>query len=133
MEAAATTNLPAVTTRLILYRGQPCADLEITLHDKPFDSWPEAGWLCLPLNVTAPQYRLGRLGSIIDPAQDIITGANRHMFGINTGVSMTDERRPRRRLLPDGLSAGQPGHARLLAVLAGLRSQETGGLCEPVQ
>jgi alpha-mannosidase len=90
MEAAATTNLPAVTTRLILYREQPCADLEITLHDKPFDPWPEAGWLCLPLNVTAPHYRLGRLGSIIDPAHDIITGANRHLFGINTGVSLTD-------------------------------------------
>jgi hypothetical protein len=90
MEAAATTNLPAVTTRLILYRDQPCADLEITLHDKPLDSWPEAGWLCLPLNVNAPQFRLGRLGSIIDPAHDIVTGANRHMFGINTGVSLTD-------------------------------------------
>ena len=91
MEAAATGNLPAVTTRLILYRDQPCADLEITLHDKPFEPWPEAGWLCLPLNVTAPQFRLGRLGSIIDPARDIVTGANRHMFGINTGLSMTDD------------------------------------------
>jgi hypothetical protein len=90
MEAAATTNLPAVTTRLILYRDQPCADLEITLHDKPFYPWPEAGWLCLPLNVNAPQFHLGRLGSIIDPAHDIVTGANRHMFGINTGVSLTD-------------------------------------------
>ena len=90
MEAAATTNLPAVTTRLVLYRDQPCADLEITLHDKPFDPWPEAGWLCLPLNVATPRFRLGRLGSIIDPAHDIITGANRHMFGINTGVSLTD-------------------------------------------
>ncbi len=91
MEAAATTNLPAVTTRLILYRNQPCADLEITLHDKPYDPWPEAGWLCLPLNIDAPQYRLGRLGSVIDPAHDIITGANRHLFGINTGVSLTDK------------------------------------------
>jgi hypothetical protein len=90
MEAAATTNLPAVTTRLILYRDQPCADLEITLHDKPFDAWPEAGWLCLPLKVDAPQFRLGRLCSIIDPAHDIVTGANRHIFGINTGVSLTD-------------------------------------------
>jgi hypothetical protein len=92
MDAAATANLPAVTTRLILYRDQRCADLEITLHDKPFDPWPEAGWLCLPLNINAPQYRLGRLCSIIDPAHDIITGANRHLFGINTGVSLTDDR-----------------------------------------
>jgi Polysaccharide lyase family 4, domain III/Glycosyl hydrolases family 38 N-terminal domain len=90
MDAAATTNLPAVTTRLILYREQPWADLEITLHDKPFEPWPEAGWLCLPLNVVAPQFRLGRLCSIIDPTHDIVTGANRYMFGINTGVSLTD-------------------------------------------
>jgi hypothetical protein len=90
MEAAASTNLPAVTTRLILYRDQPWAELEITLHDKPFDAWPEAGWLCLPLNVTTPQFRLGRLGSIIDPAHDIVSGANRHLFGINTGVSFCD-------------------------------------------
>ena len=92
MDAAATANLPAVTTRLILYREQPWADLEITLHDKPFDPWPEAGWLCLPLNVNAPRFHLGRLCSIIDPAHDIITGANRHLFGINTGLSLTDER-----------------------------------------
>jgi len=91
MEAAASGNLPAVTTRLILYRDQPWADLEITLHDKPFEPWPEAGWLCLPLNVTSPQYRLGRLGSIIDPVRDIVTGANRNMFGINTGLSFTDD------------------------------------------
>ncbi len=91
MEAPATTNLPAVTTRLILYREQPCADLEITVHDKPFEPWPEAGWLCLPLNVSDPQFHLGRLCSIIDPAHDILPGANRHLFGINTGVTMTDD------------------------------------------
>jgi hypothetical protein len=91
MEAFATANLPAVTTRLILYRDQPWADLEITLHDKPFEPWPEAGWLCLPLNVNTPQFRLGRLGSVIDPTRDILTGANRHLFGINTGVSLSDE------------------------------------------
>jgi len=91
MECAATTGLPAVTLRLVLYQEQPCADLEITLHDKPFEPWPEAGWLCLPLNVNDPQFHLGRLASIIDPARDIVTGANRYLFGINTGVSMTDD------------------------------------------
>jgi hypothetical protein len=90
MESAPTTNLPGVTTCLTLYHDVPFADLEITLHNKPFEPWPEAGWLCLPLNVATPRFRLGRLGSIIDPAHDIITGANRNMFGINTGVSLTD-------------------------------------------
>jgi alpha-mannosidase len=91
MEAPAGNGVPcAVTTRLILYRDEPFADLEITLHDKPFDSWPEAGWLCLPFKVAEPQFRLGRLGNIVDPAKDVIVGANRNLFGINTGVAIFD-------------------------------------------
>jgi hypothetical protein len=92
MESAATGKLPAVTTRLILYRGQRYADLEITLHDKPYDSWPEAGWLCLPFQAEAPQFRLGRLGSIIVPARDIVPNSNRDLFVLNSGLTLTDAR-----------------------------------------
>jgi hypothetical protein len=91
MEAQGGTNLPrAVTTRLILYRSLPYADLEITLHDKPLEPWPEAGWLCLPFKVSEPQFHLGRLASIINPARDCVPGANRNLFGLNTGLAMTD-------------------------------------------
>jgi hypothetical protein len=86
-----------VTTRLILYRELPFADLEITLHEKPFEPWPEAGWLCLPLRVDQAQFHLGRLASIIDPARDVIAGANRHIFGLNSGFTITD---------PQGQGAG---------------------------
>ena len=93
MRAAAGPNLPhAVTTRLILYAAEPFADLEVTLHDKPADPWPEAGWICLPFKVESPQFRLGRPGSIIDPARDIIAGANHNLFSINTGITVTDPR-----------------------------------------
>jgi hypothetical protein len=90
MDSPATAKLPAVTTRLVLYRGQSYADLEITIHDKPFDSWPEAGWLCLPFNAEPPRFRLGRLGSIIDPAKDIVPNSNRDLFVLNTGLTLTD-------------------------------------------
>jgi hypothetical protein len=80
-----------VTTRLILPHDEPWVDLELTVHDKPADPWPEAGWLCLPFKVDAPQFRLGRLGSIIDPARDIIRGANCDLMAINTGVAVFDE------------------------------------------
>ncbi len=79
-----------VTTRIVLRADQPCVDLEVTLHDKPAEPWPEAGWLCLPFKLESPQFRLGRLGSVIDPTRDIALGANRHLFGINTGVAMFD-------------------------------------------
>ena len=52
MRAAASPGLPhAVTTRLILYAAEPYVDLEITLHNKPADPWPEAGWICLTFKV----------------------------------------------------------------------------------
>jgi hypothetical protein len=92
MAASATPELPAVTTRLTLYSELPYADLELTVHEKPADPWPEAGWLCLPFQVTEPRFRLGRLGSIIDPVQDVVPNANRHLFGIDTGVTITDHR-----------------------------------------
>jgi hypothetical protein len=90
MESKATDRLPAVTTRVSIYRDLPYADLEITLHDKPFDPWPEAGWLCLPFRVPEPRFRLGRLGSIVDPTRDLLPGSNRHIFGLNTGATLVD-------------------------------------------
>lgn len=90
MDAPAAGNLPAVTTRVTLHSGQNYLELTITLHDKKADPWPEAGWLCLPFKVEGPRFRLGRLGSIVDPARDLIPGSNRDIFSINTALAMTD-------------------------------------------
>ena len=79
----------AVTTRVILYRDLPVLDLEVTLHDKPADPWPEAGWICLPLKIDEPQFRLGRLGSIIDPTRDLVPSSNHHVMALNTGMTVT--------------------------------------------
>ena len=80
-----------VTTRISLYHDLPWVDLQIILHEKPADPWPEAGWLCLPFKVHAPRFRVGRPGSIIDPVKDIISGANRNMYAVNTGTAIFDE------------------------------------------
>ncbi|MHB8969358.1 MAG: glycoside hydrolase family 38 N-terminal domain-containing protein [Pirellulaceae bacterium] len=81
----------ALTTRITLYRDLPCVDLALTLHDKPADSWPEAGWICLPVRATKPQFRLGRLGSIVDPTRDLVPGSNHNLYGLNTGLAVIDE------------------------------------------
>jgi len=91
MDSAPTAELAhGVTTRIALEANEPYLDLEVTVHDKPADPWPEAGWICLPLKVDSPQFRLGRLGSIVDPTRDVVPGANRHVFAINTGVAVFD-------------------------------------------
>ena len=91
MEAAAGAELPhAVTTRVTLLRDQPWLELAVTLHDKPADPWPEAGWICLPVKAEKPQFRIGRQAAIVDPVRDIVAGANRHLFGVNSGFTITD-------------------------------------------
>lgn len=90
MSVPATENLPqAVSITLTLYRGLPAADLEVAL-EKPNDSWPDAGWICLPLKVDPPTFRLGRVGSIIDPTTDIIEGCNFHQSWLNSGLTVND-------------------------------------------
>ncbi|HNS20889.1 MAG TPA: glycoside hydrolase family 38 C-terminal domain-containing protein [Sedimentisphaerales bacterium] len=92
MHSAPTGDLShAVTARVTLYAGEPYLDLEITLHDKPADNWPEAGWICLPVNVAKPQFRLGRLGSIADPARDFVRGSNHDLQAVHTGLTVADE------------------------------------------
>jgi hypothetical protein len=91
LNAAAGSGCPhPVTTRFTLYRDLPCADIELVLHNKPADPWPEAGWLCLPLKVASPQFRLGRQASIVDPARDIVRGTNRHLLAVTGGLTVTD-------------------------------------------
>jgi hypothetical protein len=93
MHSAPTADLShGVTVKVILYAGQPYLDLEVTLHDKPADDWPEAGWICLPVNVAKPQFRLGRLGGIVDPARDFVRGSNHDLQAVNTGLTVTDAR-----------------------------------------
>jgi len=89
MHAPADAGVPhAVTTRLVLYSELPYVDLEVTIHDKAQDSWPEACWICLPFQVQQPRFQLGRLGSIVDPARDLVPGSNHDLLWLSTGLSI---------------------------------------------
>ncbi|MCX7047215.1 MAG: hypothetical protein NTX50_17220 [Candidatus Sumerlaeota bacterium] len=81
----------ATETRIVLYRNQPFLDVEWRMPSKTPDPLPEGGWLCLPLNIPAPQFRLGRLGGIMDPAKDVVRGANRNIFCLNSGMTALGE------------------------------------------
>ncbi|MGB4258160.1 MAG: hypothetical protein WBL15_10720 [Phycisphaerae bacterium] len=113
LTAQADENIPTpVTLSVYLNRQAPYVDLSIRIQDKPADSWPEAGWLCLPFKVDEPRFRLGRLGSIIDPTRDVVPGSNRHLFALSTGLTITN---------PNGQGAG------LCPLASGLVSLDTPG------
>ncbi len=79
-----------VTTRVRLYRNVPYVDLELTIHGKAKDSWPEACWMCLPLRADPPRFQLARLGSIVDPARDLVPGSNHDLLWLVGGLVVHD-------------------------------------------
>jgi hypothetical protein len=82
-------HLPATSLRVSLHRGQPFLDFELTIIDKAKDSWPEADWLCLPFRLQAPRFSVWRNLGIMDPARDILSGANRHLYAVGLGITIT--------------------------------------------
>ena len=87
----------AVTLTYTLYEEQPYLDVEWRIEGKIPNPLPEGGWLCLPFAVEDPQFKLARLGSIIDPAKDLVEGANRRLLCLNSGMTITG---------PDGFGLG---------------------------
>ena len=78
-----------VALTVTLYRGTSFVDLTWSVADKKADPWPEAGWLCLPVKVDQPQFSLGRLGCVVNPAKDLARATNHHVFCLNTGLTIT--------------------------------------------
>jgi hypothetical protein len=77
-----------VTTKLTLPADEAWLELEVIIHGKPADPWPEACWIALPFQISEPRFRIGRPGSVIDPAVDIVAGANRHLLAVNPGLEV---------------------------------------------
>jgi hypothetical protein len=67
----------------------PYLEICWTVDEKTPEKLPEGGWLCFPFNILNPLFTVGRLGSPINPATDIIPGTNRHLLAVNTGTAIT--------------------------------------------
>ncbi|SPE52933.1 conserved hypothetical protein [Verrucomicrobia bacterium] len=78
-----------VTLKYTLYAAQPYLDVEWSIDDKTPNPIPEGAWLCLPFAIDQPQFKLTRLGSVIDPVRDIVDGGNRHLLCLNSGLMIT--------------------------------------------
>lgn len=90
MPADTARYLPASRLTLTLFEDQPYIDLEITILDKVKDNWPEADWLALPFNIKDPVFKVYRPLGVMDPATDIQAGANKDIYSVSQGVTLTD-------------------------------------------
>jgi len=93
-------------------RNKAFVDIEWKVDSKTPEKQAEGGWLCFPFAIEEPTFTIGRLGGTINPATDIIPGANRHLMAVNTGVSLTQPDDSGVGLTPIDsplLSFGEPG------------------------
>ena len=112
---------------------RPAVEVEWQIADKTPDPIPEGGWLCFPLAVKQPHYTLGRLGGPIDPARQIVPGANKDYFCLSTGLTIRGDDPSGVGLCPIDspcVSLGEPG---LWRVFPGLPAAEVDGLRQPLQ
>jgi alpha-mannosidase len=79
-----------IEIKVTLFADKPFIDLAWSIEGKQEEPWPEAGWLCFPLKTTSPEYRLGKLGSVVNPAGDIVAGADSDMYSLATGIAVKD-------------------------------------------
>ncbi len=89
MPGDAANHLPATELRVSLPPGQPFVELELTIKDKAKDNWPEADWFRLPFKVENPTFAVGRALGMMNPATDILPCANRDMYTVGNGLTIT--------------------------------------------
>ena len=74
-----------------LYENMPCIDVKLSVINKPATEEPEAGWIALPFKTKSPEYRVGRIGSVVDPAKDLIEGSQFNYIWSNSGIMIKDK------------------------------------------
>ncbi|MFA5818741.1 MAG: hypothetical protein WC854_05630 [Bacteroidales bacterium] len=79
------------TLSFALYKNLPFIELIWFIDGKAAEPWPEAGWISFPFKVENPEFKVGRLGAVIDPAKDIIKGSDFDFYLINNGVALHDK------------------------------------------
>jgi hypothetical protein len=95
-----------------LHGDLPYLDLQLNVINHPATENPEAGWLCLPLKVDQPEFRIKGPGSIFDPARDVLKGSNFAYFWTQGGLAVLDREGGGTGIaLPDcpAVSLGVPG------------------------
>jgi alpha-mannosidase len=73
-----------------LYENKSAVELIWSINGKPADAWPEGGWISFPFNIEKPQFKLGRLGAVVDPETDFVKGSNKDYCFLNTGMAVLD-------------------------------------------
>jgi len=91
MPADTANHFPTSSLRITLQDDKPFVDMELTIKDKAKDNWPEADWFCFPFKINSAKFSVGRALGMMDPCKDIMEGADKDIYAVGTGVTITDK------------------------------------------
>jgi alpha-mannosidase len=94
MSNAARARLPGQTIgiKLSLTGNSPYLDIEYIIQGKEATPLAESAVVPFPLKLPKASFRLGQVGSVIDPARDIAAGANRSLWCVDGWIDASDDR-----------------------------------------
>ena len=83
-------NAHEITTEITIYEDRPFIDIQYYLKNKEKTFCVESGHFVFPLNLKNSQVNINKLGSVINPAVDIIEGGNHNLYCCENWVDITD-------------------------------------------
>ena len=76
----------------VLTEDQPYVEIIWGIDGKKPDASPEAGWLSFPFAITKPEYRLNRIGGIVDPQLEFVNRTNQDFYFLNTSMALFNDK-----------------------------------------
>ena len=73
-------NATEVSLSVTLYEDEPYIDMEMRLSGKEETPFVESGHLALPIRLKGARVAIQKLGQVVDPAADIVEGANHVLY-----------------------------------------------------
>lgn len=74
-----------------LYDSMPYIEVTWSTTNKKASMQAEGGWLAFPFNVDNAQFRVGRIGAVVNPVTDFVKNTNHDYYFLNTGMAVIDK------------------------------------------
>ncbi|MFA6126713.1 MAG: hypothetical protein WC699_05370 [Bacteroidales bacterium] len=67
---------------------QPYIEISWRVTGKTPELIPEGGWLCFPLAIENPVFRVSQVSAPFSPERELVAGSNHHLFSTDYGISV---------------------------------------------
>ncbi len=84
-------NAKSIKCTISLNRHQRMIDITYDLMEKEESPFAEGGYFSFPLNASNPEYRIQKMGAVINPLIDVQKDANMHFHSLDKWIDVTDD------------------------------------------